>query len=389
MNRKKEILKRLRDLREELRSADGAKVDEITTEVNTLKAELSQIETRESLFSGINGLDDNQQTGNPSPITTEITNPNNKPTETDEERRLRVLASPEYRSAWLNRLRQRPLTQIEQRAFSTAMTSAGAAVPTVTANMIVKKLEQTSALYARVTRTEIPGFFSVPVESATTAANWKAENAKANESDDSLKDVTFAGFELIKLVTVSKAAQNMTIDAFEGYIVEQISRKMSIAIEAAIAAGSGSGEPTGIINGVEFTDGTNKVSYTGKTGPTYDTFMDACALLPSAYHPNAVWLCSTKTKYSKIRKIKDNEGRPIFVDGMIDNKQVVAADQIPDGKIILCDPSYYMMNASTQITIDISDQAGFRNAQVDYRGYAVMDGKPLLSEAFVMIDAAA
>ena len=387
MNRKKEILNRLRELREELRSAEGAKVDEITTEVNSLKAELAQIETRDALFSGINGLDN--QGNSRAPATTPIINTGEPGNESDEERRARILASPEYRSAWLNRLRQRPLTQAEERALSTATTSAGAAVPTQTAKTIVRKLEQTSVLYSRVTRTMIPGFFSVPVESATSAAAWKAENAAATASTDTLKQVSFAGYELIKLVTVSKAAQEMAMDDFENYVVDQITRKMCIAIEAAIASGSGTGEPKGIITGVTFDTDTNKVEYTTTSGITYDTMMDALALLPSAYHPNAVWLCSTKTKYNRLRKIKDNEGRPIFSEGTIDGKPVVPADQIPDGKIVLCDLSYYQMNTSKDIMIDISDQAGFRNAQVDYRGYAIMDGKPLLDEAFVLIDVSA
>ena len=79
----------------------------------------------------------------------------------------------------------------------------------------------------------------------------------------------------------------------------------------------------------------------------------------------------------------------MFTEGMIDGKDVIADDQVPDGKLLLMAPAYYHMNAQQEIGIDFSEQSGFRNAQVDYRGYAILDGKPTLSEAFVLLEEAA
>ena len=51
--RRNQIIARLRELRDELRNNQNADVTAITNEVNTLKAELSQIEAREALFNGV------------------------------------------------------------------------------------------------------------------------------------------------------------------------------------------------------------------------------------------------------------------------------------------------------------------------------------------------
>lgn len=384
--RRNQIIARLRELRDELRNNQNADVTAITNEVNTLKAELTQIEAREALFDGVT-LDDQTPPAETTPVERRgISTPQNN--ETTEQARARVLASPEYRSAWLNRLRGVALNDAEMRAMSTAENSAGAAVPTTTANMIQERLEQTSALYARISKSSIPGAFTMPVESASTSAAWHAENAAITGTDPGIVSVAFGGFELVKLVTVSKAAQKMTINAFEQFIVSQIVRKMAIAIEAAIISGTGVNQPTGILNGVTFTANVNKVTYTKGSTMTYDSIMDTLSLLGSAYHQGAIWVCSTKTKYTQLRKIKDGEGRPMFTDGMIDGKSVIPDDQVPDGKLLLMAPAYYHMNAQQEIGIDFSDQAGFRNAQVDYRGYAVMDGKPTLAEAFVLLEEA-
>lgn len=381
--RKQQIIARLRAIREEMRSAN-ADTEALTAEVNALRAELEQIEAREKLFDGLPGID--------APTTEPVENRGSNADETPEEARDRVIASPEYRSAWLKRLQGRRLNEAETRAMSTAADSAGAAVPQTTYNKIVEKLEQRTALYPLISKSSIPGTMKIPVEGASSAAAWKAENAAISATEAPLNSVTLAGYELVKLVTVSIAARRMTIDAFENYVVNQIVRKMAIAIETAIVSGDGDGEPTGILVGVTFTtegNTPNKVEYTHSGTPSYDDIMDALALLPGDYHANAVFVCSTKTKYKQLRKIKDGEGRPFFDQGLIDGKRVVVNDRVADGKILLCDPEYYHMNAQQDITIDISDQSGFRSAQIDYRGYAIMDGKPLLAEAFVLIDEAA
>lgn len=391
MNRT-QILERLRAIREEMRSAEGANFEALRQEAETLKTQLQQIEAREAIFAGLN-LDTPAPAAGPAGPTTPVErrgaqngDPGAPANETPEQRTARVLASPEYRSAWLNTLRGVPLNDAERRAMSTAENSAGPAVPTTTANMIMERLEQTTALYPLVSKSEIPGMFKMPVESAAQAAAWHPENAAIEGTDPGLGDVTFGGFELVKLVTVSKAAAKMTIDAFESFIVNQIVRKMSIAIEASIASGSGSGEPTGILNGVTFED--NKVTYEKGGSMTYDTIMSALAALASPYHAGAVWVCSTKTKYKGLKSIRDNEGRPMFTDGRIDGKDVVVDDQIPDGKVLLGNLKYYHINMQAGIQIDVSEQSGFRNAQIDYRGYAIIDGKPLLDEAFVLIEEA-
>lgn len=392
--RKAQILARLRTIQAEI-DQPNANVDALTEEVRTLRAELSQIETRESLFSGINYVDANDQT---TPVAT-------------PEQRANIITDPdtlrattEYRSAWLHRLQGRPLNSdenrtlnavIEHRAYSTGSGSAGAAVPTSTMNQIVTAIEQLSALYALVTHSNIPGNIKVPKETAAAAAAWHTENAAITDGVNTLGYVELVGYELVKLVSISIAARSMAIDAFETYIVQQIARKMAIAIESAIISGTGSGQPTGIITGVTW-GASNSFTYAKNGSPSYDNLMDMCALLPSGYHPGAIWTMSTKTLYQKIRKLKDSDGKPLFTanaadafGGFLDGKRVVANDRVADGAILLLSPAYYHWNTSQDVTIEISNDSGFRNATIDYRGYALMDGKPLLDEAFIKLTEAA
>ena len=60
-----------------------------------------------------------------------------------EERKFDA-ASIEYRNAWLKNIRGNEMEEVEKRALTTVMSSAGAATPTTTVNKIIEKVKQTA-----------------------------------------------------------------------------------------------------------------------------------------------------------------------------------------------------------------------------------------------------
>lgn len=53
-----------------------------------------------------------------------------------------IRSSKEYRSAFLKRLQRKDLTEAEERALTTASSSVGAAIPTITQNLIIEKFSK-------------------------------------------------------------------------------------------------------------------------------------------------------------------------------------------------------------------------------------------------------
>ena len=178
---REQIIKRLKDIQVEMRGA-GADIDALTAEATGLRQQLDQIEARDRLFAGLPGE------GAPETTPVERRDGGGQP-ETPEEAHDRAVASPEYRSAWLHRLQGRRLTEVEQRAMSTASGSAGAAVPQATMNLIVERLEQRTALYPLISRSSVPGTLKIPVESAGSAAAWKQQNAAIPATDANVAEV--------------------------------------------------------------------------------------------------------------------------------------------------------------------------------------------------------
>lgn len=386
--RLKEIEARKWEIRQLLESDDkNIDLEKLEEELRSLEEEKKELEKRKAIADGIN-------VGTVQTRT--IEKPKAPETRTFEGmERDAILSTPEYRSAYLKRLQGKALNEVEQRALTTAADSAGGAVPTQTLNKIIDKLRQTSALFPRINVSYVPGNLSIVVANAKNAAAWKAEGTDGTPADDTVTTINLTGYELIKLVEISAAAEAMTIDAFEAYIASEIGRQMAIAVENAILNGSGSGEPTGVLQGITW-DTTNSTTWANGTAVGYDNIVDGLALLPTMYHNNAVFVMNRKMLFGGIRKIKDDSKQPIFVYNAQDRAAmsilgypVVLDDYVPDNTILLGDFSYYYMNFAKAPGIDVSREASFKSGKVTYRGLAVADGKPALAEAFVKIYEAA
>lgn len=380
--RLKEIKDRKKEIRSMLEEDKDLNMEEIKEELEKLEAEERQLEKRMSIAKEIN-------TGGISANLIEKPEVRNMKA-FEEMDRDEILSTPEYRSAFLKQLQGKTLNEIEKRALTTDPSSAGAAVPTQTLNMIIDKMRQTSALFPRVNVSYVPGNLSLVVANAKNAAQWKPEGADGTPEDDTVVEVNLTGYELIKLVEISAAAQAMTISAFEAYIASEIGRQMAIAVENAILNGSGSGQPTGILTGVTW-DSTNSLSE--NSALSYDHLVDGLALLPTMYHNNAVFVMNRSMLFGGVRKIKTADGQPIFTYNPQDPARnavlgypVVVDDYMPDNTILLGDFSYYYWNFAQAPAIETSREAAFKSGKLTYRGLAVADGKPALDEAFVKIE---
>lgn len=369
--RLKEINDRKLEIRSLLEGDDEVNLDEVKDELESLEKEQDELAEKKEVVEKIETVE-----------ARTINQP--KEIKTMEFNKETILSAPEFRSAYLKNLQGKELNEVEKRALTTASDSAGGAVPTQTQNAIIDKLRQSSALFPFVKTSFIPGNVSLVVANSKNAAEWKSEGSDGTAYDDTVTKVNLAGYELIKLVEISASASAMTIDAFEQYIVDEIGRQLGIALENAILNGDGDGQPSGI-NTLTWNE-DNSVEYSTLD---YDTLVDTIALLPTLYHPNAKFVMNRKTFFAGVQKVKDGE-TPIFnlnpsatAPFSVLGYPVVLDDYLADGEILFGDFTYYYLNFSLAPSIETSIEAGFRSGKKVYRGLAVVDGKPALSEAFV------
>lgn len=293
----------------------------------------------------------------------------------------------EFRNAYLKQLQGKALTQKENTVVSAAST-----IPTMTLNKIIEKLEQTSVLYSKITTSFLPGGLVLPRENAKNDASWVAMGTASTDSADSFDSITLSAYKLIKTIEIGADVKAMSIDAFEGFIVNALVKKMNKAIENIILNGTGSGQPTGLLK-------SGEISATGtytKVGMTYTDLMKIIKDLPTSYNANAAFVMPRAVFFSDIMAMVGSDGHPVVHTDIetpskfnILGYPVLLDDYMTTDKIIFGDLSYYHLNWSKAIEITNDTSVGFRTGTTVYRGLALLDGAPTMNEAFVLYTRAA
>ena len=373
IKRMKEINDRKAELRAMLEGTDEVNLEEIKTELRELNTEFEMLENRKKTAEGI--------AAGTIPAA-EIENPVAARSAADAA----ADGEKEYRAAWLRNIRGLDLTDAETRALTTATSSVGAAVPTITQNKIVEKVKQYCPLLDKIDLLRVPGGVIVPAEGTTTDAKTHAEGATITADADTIVSVVLSGYEVTKLVTISKSVEKMSIDAFESWLVNKISRKIAEKIGYLIVYGSGSSEAQGI-NKITW-GADNSVTVAKTASLTAANVQALVALLNGGYDSGAEWLMSKTTFFTDFHPLMNNSkdnivteqngsyrvmGYPISFDDRITAHEAFLGN-IYRG---------YVGNMPEDITV--TSQFVTRENAYDFLGCAMFDGKVQATEAFVKL----
>ena len=384
IKRMQEINARKAELRSMLEGSGEVDLDAIEKELRDLDTEFKELEKRKATIDGINA-GTIPAVEIPNPVTA-------RSADTFDQ-------DKEYRSAWLKTLQGKALTENEQRAYSTTANSALPAIPESTANEIIKKMYEVAPILQRCKIFHVPGNFKFAVEGTNSDAALHTENGSITAASDSLGSVSLTGYEIVKLVKASRATVNMTINAFESYIVEIIAEAIARKIENYIFAGTGSNQPGGVANGGKgsngaYTAGTDQVTVAASANVAEADITTLYGMLASGYERNAVWAMSKATFfayfYALMNKSKNNLIE--FANGKyyIMGAEVYFTGSLAAHEAYLGDFSYIIGNYSQDITVVRSEHSGLATNSIDYLGACVFDSKPVAGfGAFVHLAKAA
>lgn len=363
-----------------------ADIQTLNNELDGLKEAKANMEQRNQgnqggNFNPITGMDFNQQA--------------QVPTEN-------IFESAEYRNAFYKTMLGQKLNDVETRTFNQAMeqqeaehradafnttTNSPAVLPTQTLNEVIKKARTMGGLISHVRNFNIPTNISVPIGTPSTKAQWHTEGATVDSESLQTTSVQFAGYEIIKVFSISAAAKKMTVQAFESYLINELTNCVMEAIADALINGTGNGQGTGLDTGITW-DETNSLNLTGD----YTDFTKALAKLKRGYASGAKFAMNNATLYNKVYSLVDGNKRPIFIAdpknesvGRILGKEVVIDDNIADDTIILGNFQYMGYNMPQGVMVEVSRESSFKSGLVDYRAMAIADTKPLVHEAFVKL----
>jgi HK97 family phage major capsid protein len=289
-----------------------------------------------------------------------------------------LIATAEYKNAFLKKLQGKELTQFENAAVS-----AASVIPTETMNKIIEKMEYIAPILAKVSVSYIASNLTIPAENVTNDASWVAMGTASTDSADSTTSISLAAYKLIKTIEIGADTSVMAINAFETYLVDKLSKKMAKALENAIINGTGSAQPTGLLaSGII----TNTGTYT-MAGMTYTDLLAIIADLPdNDYRAGATFVMPSALFYSDVLPALTDKGSGLDVQAVEKQKvlgyDVILCDRLAAGTVIFGNLENYAMNFAQGVEIKSDASVGFRTGSTVYRAMALVDGKPLNVAAF-------
>lgn len=299
-----------------------------------------------------------------------------------------------YRKAFMQYVTRGTAIPTEYREDqNTKTTDVGAVVPTTILDKIVSKMESVGGIYALVTKTAYKGGVSIPKQTLKPVATWVAEGKGSDKQKYTGGNITFAYHKLRCAISVSFETDTMSIAAFETLIVNNIVEAMVKALEKAIVAGTGTGQPTGIITSTEYAEIVEVAAQ------DYDSLVRAEAAVPEAYETTAKWCMSKKTFMGYVG-MTDKQGQPIArvnygVNGKPERyllgREVVLTEHLPnfstananDKFAFIFDFANYDLN--TNYAIGIKKYEDNDNDDQITKGIMLADGKVVDGNGLVIL----
>lgn len=381
MNRLNEIMNRKLEIRKTIENADSEVLQAFKEELEALNKEEAELRSREAILNELK---------NDDTLGTDLL--------AKGEQRNMNFESMEYRKAFMEYVTKGTEIPSEFRALNPAITADnGAVLPTAVLNEIVTKLEAFGDILPRVRRVAFPAGVVVPEMATVFTAKWQNENAKAEGDKAVTGAITFNAYQLRCSAGVSFQMDVRSLSAFEATLIKNVSDAMGKALEKAIVAGSGVGQPTGILKATPVATVT-----VGSEFKVAD-IVKIVKAIPSAYKASSVLIMNEGTALSLI-SATDNANRAIGsvatdLSGKpqykVFGKQIVLTDELPDidaaaaGDTVILgfDLSRYMLN--TAYDVDLRTYIDNETRAKVYDSVALVDGKVVDANGLVFVNKAA
>lgn len=239
-----------------------------------------------------------------------------------EERSEDYYASMEYRLAFKKWVLERKATPaLRADASTTTSGISSVIVPTVITDQLFAKKDNAGSIFARVRKTSYPAGISIKTVNFKPELEWVAENGKTDRKSATTGEIVFSGYKGQIRLAISLEAKTMSLEQFEATLLDRILKACSRGFDKAIVAGSGSGQPTGIItasaDGAKYSGSdSNAVTLNDKTVEDYSEWIKIWAKIPLAEQAGAKLHINKVDWQAHILGMKDSNGKVIALETM-------------------------------------------------------------------------
>ena len=313
-----QIAARIAEIDAEVRSLnDPAEIDARTEELRELQARKAELDAAVARATEARGIQDGTVATNIIEERGTIMPP--------VENRVYDASSPEYRTAFLKnvaidsdgRHMFGEMTAEERGAFTFTTANSGNVVPTTMLNKIVDRVRSMSPIVDDSEQTGVEGVFCYPIRTAIAQgdATGVSEGGKNDDEQDTFDLATLTGVDINKHATLTRRMTFQSIDAFEDWLVADISKRIAVAKEkTAIARLDGSAPAGGSANAKVQIDSGNILTDMPATDATLRHIM---SLIDE--DGEVVIYANSSTIWDTLAGITDAEGKKVMIpNSMVD-----------------------------------------------------------------------
>lgn len=355
MERLKEIEARMAQIRTEM-DQENADIDALTNEVRALKEEKKQLEDK---MEQRKQLRQEVEAGAGQTVRTFA----------DKKEAVFGVDSEEYRTAWLKNLQGATMSPEEKRAF----TAANGAVSKLVVNDIMSVVRDHAPLLERVSVIYSASKITYYIEGTNNAASDHTENAAITPAADTLTSVDLSPAEIVKMIQVSEAAQQMSIPVFNAWLTRTIGEAIARTINGKIITAISTAVTTATANTI--------------------TAANVQALLGAVKGESVAILCNRKTLYTALLPLQDNSKNSLVrFEGpggtaTVYGVEVLVDDNVADSTVLAGD----MKKAIAAMGEDITVRQAYdiNTNSYKYLGVALFDTKIGIASAFAKLAPAA
>ena len=351
---------------------DGGKLDEAAAKKKEIEALDAAWQKEKEMRDSLNAL--GEQPGMPGELH------NDAPLRTGGEMQAMGADSAAYRNAFLKHIsgRDDEMTQMENAAFTHTTGNTAAPLPTTMLDKIWDLVSGQHSILGDITIYRTGTILEVVKHTAVAQGKAKKvdEGAANDDEKNTLVKVTLSGHDFSKHVDLSYAEAEMSIDALESYLVNEIATSIGEAMAEDVVATIGTGVAA-----------ANKV--TGKAAQlTYAEIAAAFGKLKRV--GNCVAYMQRGTLFNQLVSMVDTTGRPIFQPtaqtgamGTLLGATIKIEDAVADGTILVGDPKKVLYNMVHDIMIETTKD--IKHHVYTYAGYARGEGALVDDVAFVQL----
>lgn len=287
-------------------------------------------------------------------------------------------------------LRKMALGEIRSHVFQTralSKTSEAEVIPQGFIGNVIENLLYTGPWPTKggytVLNTTSGETIKVPTETGRPTGTATAEAGTFGASDPTFSEISLGAFKYGTLVVASREIVTDAGFDLEAFLGRQLGVSLGTAVNSALAVGTGTVQPNGIVNGA----GSATTGGTGVSGvPTADNLIDLVHAVDTLYasRPTAAFQMARST-LGAVRKLKDTAGYYLFQPAasvgtpdtlygysLIENPYV-AATGTNAKSVIFGDMSQFWVRQVNGIEVVRSDEAYFTTDQIAWRASIRID----------------